>query len=200
VGDKLVLGLDRLCHAIADPACFLIHLAFILAMWFAVRQQHDGRLVRAAATLLLMKVLAFLMAASGNAIFDQVASRQFLSPDNWAKWRIYQTFLVSLLSLSALAYLGAVFARDTSEAAAVVAPLLVGAMTLVMLGFSPTVYASGQRIALVFEMCLILFICQFVGRIWQPGREAVCDRGEVDGRASSRSFSTGGQQQDLSGG
>jgi hypothetical protein len=43
--------------------------------------------------------------------------------------------------------------------------LSCGTIAVVALGFSPTVYASGLRILYIFDVMLILYICQIINSI-----------------------------------
>lgn len=82
---------------------------------------------------------------SGNISFKSIVSAN-----------MYKGYLVLLLVMSSAITLMLGLARKHSVIWPTLLCLFFGVISILMLGFSPTVYASGLRVVLIFELSLIL--------------------------------------------
>jgi len=113
----------------------------------------------------ILAIYTSLLIASGlseHAISDSFMSGKTIFSTQWDNTAILLSNFLMLISIvSSFTVLLSLIKRDERIAISAIA-MLVGYMSVMMMGFSPTVYASGMRVDYIFEFMFILSCCSLV--------------------------------------
>ena len=83
-----------------------------------------------------------------------------MNAGTWSAGRLYISYLYLLIVISSLYIIMLDMALQQLIPPTPVIAMLIGFMTVTMMGLSPTVYASGLRVDMFFEMmCILSTIC-----------------------------------------
>lgn len=105
-------------------------------------------------------ILSFISSVKGHALSRDFFSPVFITADKWSSGSTFASYFFIMLMIASAAVL-ILSARTTVRLKIVsLTSFLTGCITVFMVGFSPTVYASLLRVDYVFEVCCIAaFIC-----------------------------------------
>lgn len=157
IANKLSLGFDKLHQLMTFT--FNIPLIALMVSIFYVRCSYSD--MNKSVKISLFFIATFIAISIANS-FTDFFSRGFffnsatIDATRWSAARLYISYLYLFIVISSMfIILIDCFLSKGSGLAPIVA-MLIGFMTVTMLGLSPTVYASGYRVDFVFEiMCII---------------------------------------------
>lgn len=161
---KVSFGLDRLHTHLRSAHNKTFLLSLILTIIFAVKtKSYKGLQGIVCTSILVIAVFIFLSIrwytqtrlSYLNGIFQ-------FSPVNWSLFYSYTSFAFSLLTICSMLWMSL---KDNANGATAFIALAVATIVTVAIGMSPTVYESGQRVLFVFDIGLIIYICDMVSRI-----------------------------------
>jgi hypothetical protein len=155
--NKLSLGLDKLHQLMTyrynGPLIFLSTLVIFLGA--------SGGKLKNSVKVAILLMITFLSISIVNSLTGFFIGRSFffnttLDASKWSSSKIYLSYLYLLIIISAmfLILLDATI-KGTINAVPIIA-ILLGYMSVTMMGMSPTVYASGLRVDFVFEITCII--------------------------------------------
>lgn len=159
VFDKLAIGLGLIFRSVIDPKNFLILLMLVVAGFLLAR----APVTKLAKSILFSGLgflaIGFVLALAG--LQDMSANRFYtLPPIDGASASSLTVYVLSAWSLFAVACLVAAAVatswRSAGESLIVLMTLALGLASLGLLGFSPTAYASGDRINFVSQIAFLL--------------------------------------------
>ncbi|WP_233173372.1 hypothetical protein, partial [Enterobacter hormaechei] len=79
---------------------------------------------------------------------------QFMSPGDWVNISFYFRYMLSLLFYVTFIYLSLLIFNEQNKHA-IIFMVVFAPATVLMIGFSPTVYASADRVLFMFEAMLL---------------------------------------------
>lgn len=164
--DKLTLGVDRLNHHISDPDNLLINALFVMSLANTLRQKNLTVSDFAAVGFITLKLIGFLLSHFQNGVRDFIYNENFISAQSWFGFKIYSSFFFTLAALFSLLLLSYRHVHNRNMALFALISLLTGCATIMMIGFSPTVYASAQRVLFVFEVCSLATLCVYIRTVF----------------------------------
>ncbi|RRZ94518.1 hypothetical protein EGK14_05650 [Erwinia sp. 198] len=160
--DKLTLGIDRLNHHISDPENLLINALFILALANTFQKKNLAGSDFLAVVLVTIKLIGFLLAHFQDGVRDFIYNKNYISAQSWFGFKIYSSYFFTLAAIFSLILLSYRHIHNRNMAIFVLISLLTACATVMMIGFSPTVYASSQRVLFLFEICSLSVLCVYI--------------------------------------
>lgn len=178
--EKAYLGMDKMYQAFMMSDNWPLFVFLSLLAFVGYHNNEKGIFEKISLVIVFFYLLIFCLQQQKYAFTDEslmgfkysgtVTSNSIIGAN------MYKGYLVFLLVLSAAITLMLGLARKHSTVWPALLSLFFGVLSILMLGFSPTVYASGFRVALIFELSLVLatlylFKCivnkpLIVGRYW----------------------------------
>jgi len=156
---KIMLGVDRLNAHICDKTNVLFNLVVLSSLYLIVKSKKNKWLTFFAATILTIKLTLFITYRDNFSKLNFFNFPYYLSADNWSGYDIYMSFAFSLLVICCIIY-GMICRYNISHISIALSFIMALSLLSVMaLGFSPTVYASGQRILFCFNVGMIAYMC-----------------------------------------
>jgi len=160
--DKLMLGLDRLNHHLNDPENIIVNILLLMTIAIAIRQKNLSSTDLVGIAFLIIKLCGFLLCHANLTMSEFIYNQHFFNAASWFGYKIYTSFFFTLASVFSLILLSYKFIDDNKTAIVSVVSLLAGCATVMMMSFSPTVYASAQRILFAYEICSLVALCAYV--------------------------------------
>jgi len=167
--EKLRIGLGLIARALADPRNYLVGVVGALALLLLWRSPL-GRAVKAVLCVVLaialLQFVLFIPGVPGNPL--QLSMPRRLDGDAVADPRNY--LITAWLAFGAGAVVIAsacCFWHRPAEAVRMLGVLLLGLVSLGMMGFSPTAYLSGMRIAFLCFLCFAIVGVRLLERVAQ---------------------------------
>jgi hypothetical protein len=146
--DKVGLGLDRFSSMINGYNTLLIILSILLVALYFITNKSRISFFGITSSVI---VIAFQITKAWGLI-----PNQFMGNGDWNDWVFYIRYSISLIFYINLIYLAFQVLNVKYDYIALAAIVFAPA-TVLMIGFSPTVYASADRVLFMFE-CLLLLV------------------------------------------
>ncbi len=163
--EKLALGLDRVNAHANDTANVTFLLALLVTLLLLGMKRERWRLKGVAVVVLGIGAASLLWPTAGLPLTTKLTFGGHILPDQWRGANVFIAFAKTMMLYGTLAVCAVYFAERWQEFVAVVGVLaLAFGMTLV-LGFSPTIYASGARIFYPSDVLMALYACWVIGHI-----------------------------------
>lgn len=152
---KLSVGVDRISNQINfnDNFLFIICCAVSLA-YLLLNKKHclANTLILSIITLKIVTfLLSFYPASPMNNIFR---SENYINPASWGHSSIYVSYLINLMTLSSILLTCLMASKSRNEGAKIFVIMICGVLSALMIGFSPTAYASGTRVMFIFDISI----------------------------------------------
>lgn len=152
---KLSVGVDRISNQINfnDNFLFIICCAVSLA-YLLLNNKHclANTLILSIITLKIVTfLLSFYPASPMNNIFR---SENYINPASWGHSSIYVSYLINLMTLSSILLTCLMASKSRNEGAKIFVIMICGVLSALMIGFSPTAYASGTRVMFIFDISI----------------------------------------------
>ena len=138
--DKIGLGLDRLSSATSSNNIILTFLSIAMIALFIISRKYSIHGLVACAIIIFFNAMKYF----------EVIDPSFMENGEWARPHLYMTYMASLSFLVSLIYLS-VFLLKYKRFSASLFLIIFAPATVIMIGFSPTVYASADRILFLFQ-------------------------------------------------
>lgn len=154
---KLAVGVDRISNQINFNDNFLFFIVSILSIAFLLRRC-DFCLVNAAMiSILSLKVLSFILSFYPDTMLSRlIRFEEYISSATWRYPVVYITYFINLLSLSSILVTCLLASRTAKDGTLISVVLLCGVLSALMIGFSPTAYASGTRVMFLFDVSMAI--------------------------------------------
>ncbi|WP_380179116.1 hypothetical protein [Kalamiella sp. sgz302252] len=160
--NKLTLGVDRLNHHLNDSSNLIINALMLLALINVLKEKNIKITDIIAISFLFIKLCGFLLSHLNSGLIDFIYNESYFNAQSWFGYKIYTSYFFTLAAVFSLAYLSYNFILNKKFAIAAVISLLAGCATVMMMSFSPTVYASAQRILFTYEICSLITVCIYI--------------------------------------
>lgn len=156
VFQKLSLGFDKL-HNLITMRYNIPLVVLVSALLYAQSLRSECNLALKASMIILVTFIAISLTNSFTGFFSNKSFffSDYLSSSNWSSAKIYLSYFYAFVLISSIF---TIFIDMVAKGEKMILPpimLLLGLMTVTMMGMSPTVYASGLRVDFIFEcMCI----------------------------------------------
>ena len=160
VVDKFVLGVNSTFSAMTDRnLLFFVFLTTIVGLVFLSKKKNlyvpASFLMGVLCLRTVGKSFAALYFPELNALFDHVSGEMRIDPITYTTPSNYFPFVIYILLIMAVVYI-LLNLSEKAEASLLMAFMFcVGILSRLIMGFSPTLYASGSRTFLFFDGVLI---------------------------------------------
>jgi len=150
--DKLGLGMDRFSSMINSHNSLLLLTSVLLVVLYLKNYKGKLNFLGLASVTL---VVAFCISKGIGLI-----PSKFMLPPQWVSLEFYVRYATSLVFYVSLIYLSFLIFVEKSSYVIIFFAVMAPA-TILMIGFSPTVYASADRVLFIFEamMMIVCFSC-----------------------------------------
>ncbi|HCL6625863.1 TPA: hypothetical protein N2R15_000545 [Citrobacter amalonaticus] len=138
--DKIGLGLDRLSSATSSNNMILTFLSIAIIVVFFINRKYS------ITGFIACTVIAIFNFAKHTVLLEH----GFMTDGKWAQPYIYITYIACLTFLVSLIYLFILLLNRKGFNASLFLVIFAPA-TIIMIGFSPTVYASADRVLFLFQ-------------------------------------------------
>lgn len=159
--NKVALGFDRLSsHITEQNALFVIFLGLLAACVILQKKTITGT------QLLAMVIISFKIAIffTFTRYSDQLkffTQFEYLDLGGVADIEIFFKYIFSLAVLFSCASLMISMCESIEELINIPCVLVFGVASVVMIGLSPTVYASGYRVVFIFDLSIV-YVCLYM--------------------------------------
>lgn len=157
---KVFLGLDKLYQAFVLSDNWPLFYLLSTLVFVSLLKEHRSLSEKASAYLVILYLVFFILQLQLSANLDtQLAHMKYVGEirfESVPDGATYAGYLVLLLVMSSALTLILGLLNNTKGSGAALMSLLLGVMSVVMMGFSPTVYVSNYRVQMLFELGLIL--------------------------------------------
>lgn len=169
--DKVMLGIDRINSHAHDPSSAVLLFACIATLSYSVRQGSNWKPKFLAYFILLLYLVVFLLRSiSFPGLSDKLGFSEYLSPLTWWEQDIYLSYSFTLMIYSALLVCALESFESLRDKLLATGLLLLSPALIMAVAFSPTVYASRERVLMVPDIILYLYSFVVISRILQiPG-------------------------------
>jgi len=155
--NKLSLGFDKL-HQLMT---FKFNIPLIGLATSLIVARSYGEDMRASIKISMVVVISFIALSIANSLTGFFTTGSFffsttLNSSNWSSIKIYLSYLYIFVVISSMFIIMLEMFTSNKISIMPITSMLLGFMTVTMMGMSPTVYASGFRVDFLFEiMCIV---------------------------------------------
>ncbi|MGE1562063.1 hypothetical protein [Pantoea septica] len=164
--NKLSLGFDKLHNLMTMSNNIpLIFLCSIVVYVQSLR--NDNSLALRASMFVLITFIALSLVNSFTGFFYNKSFffHYYLSSSNWSSAKIYISYFYFFVVISSMFTIFIDMVSRSEKMILAPIMLLLGFMTVTMMGMTPTVYASGLRVDFIFECMCIASGCYIIKSI-----------------------------------
>ncbi|EKS6393996.1 TPA: hypothetical protein I4D46_08705 [Enterobacter hormaechei] len=144
--DKIGMGLDRFSSLVNSQNLLMMFTSIMLVILYYKLYKGRFQIFGVAASCF---VIIFNIAKEVHII-----PSQFMSPGDWVNISFYFRYMLSLLFYVTFIYLSLLIFNEQNKHA-IIFMVVFAPATVLMIGFSPTVYASADRVLFMFEAMLL---------------------------------------------
>ncbi len=153
---RLTLGTGLFSEYFQNIHNLLAKIACLLVLYIVVAKKLDFRFKYLVCFFLAALVLTFDFTYFQKGKDFYIGER--FSPEVWNDHRIYLVYFFCLATLSSMFYAGIFIAATLREFVSLSLLLFLCFGLVAALGFSPTIYASGERVLYLSSVLLIIYI------------------------------------------
>jgi len=162
--EKVALGFDRLSSHISEQN--IIFTAFIAILCFmAIKKGKINAPSLIALFILVVKASTFFIFTRYSSYLNMLTHADFLNFGSISDVATYTPYVLSLLVLFSCIQLISIHCEDLQDLMRLVLPFILGIASVVVIGMSPTVYASGYRVLFIFNICNIYIASSIMRRV-----------------------------------
>lgn len=155
---KLTLGIDRINeHLHNRSADKIFQLSFFLLTLLLIKEKSKWKIKLVVISVFALNIVFFWLHFAVKHVWPSY--HVTLSPENWSSYGIYASYLMTFITISSLLVSNAYISKNKAELIELSIYPLLGLMTVIMLSFSPTVYASSQRILFLCDILFVMYAC-----------------------------------------
>ena len=166
---KLSVGVDRISNQINfnDNFLFIICCAVSLTYLLLNNKQYLAKTLMM--SVFTLKIVTFLLSFyPASPISEVLRSDKYIISALWGYSSIYVSYFINLISLSSILLTCLLASRSWNEAAKIFVIMICGVLSALMIGFSPTAYASGTRVMFIFDISIATATVFMLRNIFSP--------------------------------
>ncbi|MCG0994785.1 hypothetical protein LHT11_06165 [Acetobacter indonesiensis] len=157
LGQKLSFALDRIHDEWGNQNNFILLLALVLTVITlnGLKRNRTLQDVLATGFCVLSAVLVVSHFVNLGSVFTILRAERFLVDLNWVYLNSYMALFIMLATIASLLWC----ALSIKDSIVAFTALLAGVLITLLMGFSPTVYVSSNRILFLMDMTLVIYAC-----------------------------------------
>lgn len=172
--DKLSIGVDRISNQINFNDNLLFNACCIISLIYLLRRDRFCVCRLAMITVLLVKTLTFMLSFYPDSLATRALRfEEYISPASWSYPFVYIAYLVNLVALSSILMSCLLASRSSYEAIKISLIMVCGVLSALMIGFSPTAYASGTRVMFIFDLSIVAATLFLLNKLQERGENQV---------------------------
>ena len=163
--DKITIGMDRLNNHVHYPDNITLFIFCLIALFLAARKKRLTLISCAAIIFCGMHALYFISTFYPKFSFyhTKMLLPEFIradsaAPDSWSSVSLYTSYALSIMTVLSSFFAVADSKKSQSSFWKIILIMLCGVASAVMIGMSPTAYASGARVMFIFDISVIIGI------------------------------------------
>lgn len=173
---KLSVGVDRISNHINFNDNFLFIICCSASLAYILLKENNRLTITLLAAIFTLKVVTFLISFyPASPVNNILRYENYISPVSWGDPSIYASYLTNLMTLSSILITCLIASRTKFEAIKISVVLLCGVLSALMIGFSPTAYASGTRVMFIFDISITIATVFMVTKIFSQPPASGCD-------------------------
>ncbi|WP_312073890.1 DUF6056 family protein [Atlantibacter sp.] len=159
--DKITIGLDRLSsHINDDNSLFSIFLAVLL--YISYKKSSPSIATAGSFVMISFKLATSLLHYINSESINFFANSAFLSLGDISNFVRFTPYIFSLLVIfSALTLLTSI-CSNLEDYFYLPLPMILGILSVIVIGFSPTAYASAFRVLFIFNLYIVYLITKII--------------------------------------
>lgn len=167
--EKLGLGIDKFSMHVLDPSnvVFTVLTLCCIAVFYFSQNKTFSSYV--AVSILLLRMIFVHSMQYGNIYSHYFLTTEKLTPENWHGFTIYASYLMALFSWISCVYIGFLI-NNYRYKIIFICGLLIGAASIMMMSFSPTIYESGGRVLMLNDTLIIMSTLSAINFFYKKGR------------------------------
>jgi len=165
---KLMLGVGRLLEHVCNPSNIIMQILALLAITLIYRQKISRFLKLILITSNGVLVLPMLIKiAGGSSVLNWIYAVNKVDISNFLHVEAYFRIGLLMFSLAMLAVSICVIFIKKWTFLSIQIPLIFtsAVLSIIVIGFSPTVYGSGMRVLYIGDVGFALVVCALLGRL-----------------------------------
>lgn len=165
---KLMMGIDRLNSTLSMPYNFpmlILSVLIIREYLFSLAKTKAGNAgLFIIALHIVLSLCLILKPGLFGSYFFQWGKPDFLYPDaaSFVSIKTYLSFLFTMLYFLSISYIAASRINGFNKSIIPLISIMFGSASIMMLSFSPTVYASYFRVQFMFEIFICVAVCKYL--------------------------------------
>lgn len=170
--DKITIGMDRLNNHVHYPDNITLFVFCLIALFIASRKNGFSLISCAAIIFCGMHALYFISTFYPKFSFyhTKMLLPEFIRadsavPDSWTSVSLYTSYTLSIMVILSAFFAVADDRKSQSLFWKLIIVMLCGVVSAVMIGMSPTAYASGSRVMFIFDISIIIGIISSMNSI-----------------------------------
>ncbi|EPH3179263.1 DUF6056 family protein [Citrobacter braakii] len=163
--DKITIGMDRLNNHVHYPDNITLFIFCLIALFIASRKNGFSMITCAAIIFCGMHALYFISTFYPKFSFyhTKMLLPEFIRADSavadsWSSVSLYTSYALSIMTVLSSFFAVADSKKSQSSFWKIILIMLCGVASAVMIGMSPTAYASGARVMFIFDISVIIGI------------------------------------------
>lgn len=163
--DKITIGMDRLNNHVHYPDNITLFIFCLIALFIASRKNGFSMITCAAIIFCGMHALYFISTFYPKFSFyhTKMLLPEFIRADSavadsWSSVSLYTSYALSIVTVLSSFFAVADSKKSQSSFWKIILIMLCGVASAVMIGMSPTAYASGARVMFIFDISVIIGI------------------------------------------
>lgn len=169
--DKITIGMDRLNNHVHYPDNITLFIFCLIALFIASRKNGFSLIACAAVIFCGMHALYFISTFYPKFSFyhTKMLLPEFIradsaTPDSWSSVSLYTSYALSIMTVLSSFFAVADSKKSQSSFWKIIIIMLCGVASAVMIGMSPTAYASGARVMFIFDISVIIGILDVINK------------------------------------
>lgn len=163
--DKITIGMDRLNNHVHYPDNITLFIFCLIALFIASRKNGFSMITCSAIIFCGMHALYFISTFYPKFSFyhTKMLLPEFIRADSavadsWSSVSLYTSYALSIMTVLSSFFAVADSKKSQSSFWKIILIMLCGVASAVMIGMSPTAYASGARVMFIFDISVIIGI------------------------------------------
>ncbi|ORM55989.1 hypothetical protein HA41_00730 [Pantoea conspicua] len=170
--NKLIYGYDRIHQAMVMPDSIVFCLLCILCIILIIKDKNRTKVGSVFALVMMAHVALMLLIRLGLLHpSESFYNPEYLNPQRWISISRYCSYLFTGFVILGTCYALAVAALKDRDFVKPLVMIILGFATILMVGFSPTVYASGMRVLYLWAVMIMCSSCFIFYKIYGHEKE-----------------------------
>ncbi|MGL3999863.1 hypothetical protein ACR3LR_08590 [Pantoea eucalypti] len=157
---KMIYGYDRVHQAMVMPDSVVFCILCVLCIMLIVKD--EGRTKTGILFAMVMAVHVGLILMIRLGLYhpgESFYNPEYLNPQRWITFSRYLSYIFTSFVILGICYAVAVSSLKDRDYLKPLAMIALGFATILMVGFSPTVYASGMRVLYLWAVMIMCASC-----------------------------------------